>query len=127
MEESALVRDIVEIAGKKRIEAARVEGREEGRDLGREEGRVLGREEGRDLGREEGRDEGQRLGLANLIVRHAHRRSLAIPFSEEETAAWLAAHADPETLMEMGDRISEMDDFEGFLAKFGLKNKTANG
>ena len=96
MEESAFVRDLVEVVGAKRIESARNEGRDEGRN------------------------EGQRLGLARLIVLHAQRRGFRLPASEDETIARLAAEASEDKLLEMAERLQEMSDFGPFLRQFGI-------
>jgi hypothetical protein len=97
IKDSPIVRDIVEIAGKDRIEAAATKGREEGRQ------------------------EGERLGLAKFIVRHAVKSGVAIPYSEEETIGHLAANAAESTLMDMAETLHDMSDFNEFMKFHGVK------
>jgi len=100
VKDSPLVQQIIEIAGKSRLEAAVRQGREEGRD--------------------EGRDEGQRLGLATAIVRHANRRQIDLPFSNEETVNLLMSRTDQNALLDMIEAMPEMTEFNAFVKRFGV-------
>ena len=103
IEDTPLHRRIVEFFGKRMLEEAADEGRREGRDEGRREGR----------------DEGRRLGLAELIVRHAHRNQLPLSLPDDDAVAALARRADEDTLLRMADALPQMNDaFRKFLDAF---------
>ena len=84
-------------------------------------------DEAADEGRREGRDEGRRLGLAELIVRHARRNGMLLSLPEEEAAATLAQRSSEDTLMEMAGALSEMTDVEDFFKRFGVDLSTSAG
>jgi hypothetical protein len=76
---------------------------------------------------DEAADEGRRLGLANLIVRHARRNGMLLSLPEEEAAATLAQRSSEDTLMEMAGALSEMTDVEAFFKRFGVDLSTSAG
>lgn len=76
---------------------------------------------------DEGRREGRRLGVAELIVRHAHRNGMLQFLSEEEATARLAARSSEETLMDMAGALPEMTDVDAFFKRFGIDLSSSTG
>jgi hypothetical protein len=76
---------------------------------------------------DEWRHEGRRLALAELIVRHAHRKGLLISLPEEEATARLAGRTREETLMDMASALPEMTDVDAFFKRFGVDLSNSAG
>jgi hypothetical protein len=92
VKDSPFIQEIVEIAGKARIEAAMAQGEAKG---------VV-------------------KGLARSLIRQALRRGVALPAAPEEVEALLTARADEAKLDELLDDIDSITDFAIFLKAHGV-------
>jgi hypothetical protein len=104
MKDSPFIQQIVEIAGRARIEAASAEGEAKGLAEGEAKGLA----------------EGRRRGLARSLVRYALRHDVRLPAAPELVEARLAARADDAKLEELLDDLDALIDFDAYLRAHGI-------
>jgi len=117
--ENYVVRQILELAGKERFEAAAAEGRAKGMLEGLTEGRVEGKIEGK--------IEGILIGLARSIARYAVNHGIELPADPSDVETALAHDADEATLDRMLDDIENMTDFHSFIKRHGVRGGKFDG
>ena len=107
VKDSPFIREIVEIAGKERIEEAMKAAAARGVEIGKSEGVEIGKAEG------------VRLGLARSVVHYAVKHKLDLPGPAEEVARLLAAGAAERLLYDMIGDLERMSDFGEFIMSHG--------